>query len=344
MKIKNAGILTITLFLLIPAVVKADVFYTPGQYNEIYHEKIALELEIKSLKNQYSNEKRNLTEQIRQLENRISDLDREIENLKKKNSEEKNLCTKRIGELERSIDILKKSGSEKEKSLIEENRNLSKRYEAELLKLRDTLNSERENNLKEISEIRNGYEKKIASLMTEIANLNSELSEVKKLNEEQKAKLSRMNNQANELEKQLENEIRKGEIRLKKFHDRLIINIDDKISFDSGKSKLKKNVLPSLRKIRKILSQYPEYTVIIEGHTDNVPIKSRKFRNNWQLSTERALSVLDYILKDRKLNQKRFSAAGYSKYRPIVPNDTKANRALNRRVDIVVRPMIKKAN
>jgi len=161
--------------------------------------------------------------------------------------------------------------------------------------------------------------------------------------EKQKKELSRMENQAQELEKQLTEEIKKGEIRLKKYHDRIIINIDDRISFDSGQSELKKNFLPTLEKISKILAQYPEYYIIIEGHTDDVPIKTARFRNNWQLSTERALAVLDYLLKNTELDPRRFSAAGYGEYRPVVSNDTKENRALNRRVDIVVIPIVKKA-
>ena len=152
-----------------------------------------------------------------------------------------------------------------------------------------------------------------------------------------------MENQALELEKQLESERQKGEIRLKRFHDRLIINIDDKISFDSGDATLKKNLLPALKKISKILSQFPEYNIIVEGHTDNIPIKTKRFRNNWHLSVERSLAVLDYLLDNNSdLDPRRFTTAGYGEYKPQVPNDTSENRALNRRVDIVVIPMLKK--
>jgi len=69
-------------------------------------------------------------------------------------------------------------------------------------------------------------------------------------------------------------------------------------------------------------------------------MRSKRFRDNWQLSTERALAVLDYLLQDKNLNPLRFSAAGYGEYRPLVPNDTPENRALNRRVDIVVIPAV----
>lgn len=151
-----------------------------------------------------------------------------------------------------------------------------------------------------------------------------------------------MGKQAKELEDKLSEEIKSGQIRLKKFHDKLIINIDDRLSFDSGSSKLKKEILPAIDKISAILLNYPENKIFIEGHTDNVPISTSQFRDNWQLSTERSLAVLNYILKSGKHNPSRFTAAGYSEFSPIVPNDTHENRSLNRRVDIVVVPSLSK--
>ncbi len=191
-----------------------------------------------------------------------------------------------------------------------------------------------------MEELKKNYSDIISKLNATIANLNNELSSLKKLTQAQKEELERMSDQANELEKKLSEEIKLGQIRLKKFHNKLIINLDDRISFDSGSSDLKKEILPALDKITEILAKYPENTIMIEGHTDNIPIKSRKFRDNWQLSTERALSVLNYILQEKKLNKTRFGAAGYGEFHPIVANDTPENRALNRRVDIVLIPRI----
>jgi chemotaxis protein MotB len=236
------------------------------------------------------------------------------------------------------IELLKSKGSETEKNLIEANRQLQEKCNDEIEKLKSDFDKERNKLLEEIRSLKKSYEDKINSLKSEIENLNSEIADLKKLTEKQRAELARMESQANELEKQLEEEIKKGDIRLKKSRNRLIINIDDRISFDSGRAVLKKEVLPSLKKIREILAQYPEYNIIIEGHTDDVPIKTKQFRDNWQLSTERALAVLDYVLDDRNLKPERFSATGCGQYRPVVPNDSKENRALNRRVDIIVVP------
>jgi len=289
---------------------------------------------------QYQNEKNKYENTISGLQSDIDKLKREVEQLKASCSDQKKDFESKIEDLQKMINILKDKGSEREKNLIESNRLLQKKCEEDMANAKEKWDNEREKLLKEIAGLKNDYEKKILALKDEISNLNEELSDLKELSNKQKSELSRMESQASDLEKQLDEEIKKGDIRLKKFHNRLVINIDDKISFDSGYANLKKEILPSLKKIRQILSQYPEYNIVVEGHTDNIPMKSKKFRDNWELSTERALAVLDYLLQDENLNPVRFSAAGYGEYRPLVSNATKENRALNRRVDIVVIPTV----
>jgi chemotaxis protein MotB len=317
-----------------------QLLYTASQYIKIYNEKVALELELESLKRQYGNDKANLESKIRDLSARIDSLNAGLEDMKKQREGEREQAAKRIKELQDMTELLKKKGSDREKQLIDENSRLQARCEDDLAKLRDDLAAEREKHRKEIDSLKADYERKIADLRREMAILSDQMSQLKKLSEKQKEELDRMEDQAKELEKQLSEEIKKGEIKLKRFHDKLIINIDDKICFDSGKADLKQDIKPALGKITTILGDYPENKIVIEGHTDNVPISTSRFRDNWQLSTERALSVLNYILRDQRLNATRFSAAGYSEFNPIVPNDTPANRALNRRVDIVVVPRL----
>ena len=332
--------LFISLFIIPIIIIAADaaIFYTPSEYNTLYNEKVALQLELKTLSRQYQNEKGELENKINGLQSEIYNLKKEIEQLKDRSANQKKSLEAKIEELQNMINILKEKSSESEKNLIESNKLLQKRCEDDMNEAQKRWDEERSKLLKEIADLKSIYEKRIQGLKSEINNLNNELSEMKKLTAQQKNELSRMENQAADLEKQLEDEIKKGDIRLKKFHNRLVINIDDKISFDSGQADLKREILGSLKKIREILAQYPEYDIVIEGHTDNIPIKTKKFKDNWQLSTERALAVLEYLLQDKDLNPVRFSAAGYGEYRPLVPNDTKENRAINRRVDIVVIP------
>jgi len=74
----------------------------------------------------------------------------------------------------------------------------------------------------------------------------------------------------------------------------------------------------------------------IEGHTDNLPINTRDFPSNWELSTARAVNVVKYLIEKHNFSPYILSAAGYGEYRPIAPNDSARNRALNRRVDIII--------
>lgn len=144
--------------------------------------------------------------------------------------------------------------------------------------------------------------------------------------------------QADQLEKQLKEEIERGEITLKRHKTKTIINIDNSICFDSGSAVLKKDIKKTLSKISKTLSNFPENNIQVEGHTDDVPIRSRQFPSNWELSSARALAVLRLLLENSDIEPERFSAAGYGEYHPNVPNDSSENRRLNRRVDIVIVP------
>jgi chemotaxis protein MotB len=322
------------------APLSSKLLYTQTEYTNLYNEKVSVELELKSLMRQHNNEKTNLETRIKSLENDIENLNRQIALLNEQNSKDKNLCDDRIKELQGTIDILQKKSSNREQDLIDENKKLQARYEDELKRARQQLTDERNRYLKDMDDLNKKHADQVSKFLETIKNLNEELSSLKKLTQSQKNELQRMADQANELEKQLAEEIKLGQIRLKKFHNKLIINIDDRISFDSGSADLKKEIMPALEKITDILVKYSENRIMVEGHTDNIPIKTKKFRDNWQLSTERALSVLDYILKNKKLNNSRFGAAGYGEFNPIVANDTPENRSLNRRVDIVLIPRI----
>ncbi|PID29273.1 MAG: hypothetical protein CR982_03275 [Candidatus Cloacimonadota bacterium] len=113
------------------------------------------------------------------------------------------------------------------------------------------------------------------------------------------------------------------------------IVINDSILFKPGRAKLKdsfKNILKAIGKV--IAKNQREYNVIVEGHTDNIPIKTVRYPSNWELSQDRALSVVKYIMSNNKVNPKIFSATGYGEYRPLATNKTKLGRAKNRRVEI----------
>ncbi|TGK13336.1 OmpA/MotB family protein [Leptospira stimsonii] len=316
----------------------ADAFYYPWEYNKVYNEKIALEIELDSLRTRYRNETENFKKERLEIESKLRSLEDLLAREKEFRSKDNDLSEEKIKALENQIAVLKAKSTNKEKELIEENERQAKKFRELLENLKEELEKERAACQKKTEALQKEYEKKIGDLEARILSLNDEISKLKNLSENQKKELDRLSEQANELETKLTDEIKKGQIRLKRFHNRLVINIDDKISFDSGSADLKKAILPALDKIKDILVNYPGNLIIIEGHTDNIPIRTKKFADNWQLSGERALSVLHYFLENKNLDARNMSLAGYGEFQPIVSNDTPENRALNRRVDIVVVP------
>lgn len=145
------------------------------------------------------------------------------------------------------------------------------------------------------------------------------------------------------LEDRLKGEISDQQVRLRMAEKGLVITFVADVLFDSGKAKIRAQSTPILDKVARVLSEnVPQNYIGIEGHTDNVPIKYSGWKSNWELSTARSLSVLHYLVEEKKINPSRVSAIGYGEYRPVASNDTREGRQLNRRVEIVILPRIGK--
>ena len=115
----------------------------------------------------------------------------------------------------------------------------------------------------------------------------------------------------------------------------LIVRFAEQVFFDLGQATLKPNALEILDSLADQLRDLPN-PLRVEGHTDDWPIRTSTFPSNWELSVHRATNVVRYLIEEEGFDPQMLSVAGYSEYRPIRPNDTAQNRALNRRVDIVI--------
>lgn len=133
----------------------------------------------------------------------------------------------------------------------------------------------------------------------------------------------------------LAQEIKNGLIVVESQLSRIVIRIREKGSFPSGDAQLNPEFIPILHKIHDVLLN-TEGRIAVAGHTDNVPINTRRYRSNWELSTSRATSVVHELLAPGDLSSERFVLEGYADTRPLVPNNSAANRAKNRRVEIIV--------
>ncbi|WP_318345026.1 OmpA family protein [Flagellimonas baculiformis] len=120
----------------------------------------------------------------------------------------------------------------------------------------------------------------------------------------------------------------------------VFVSISDKLLFRSGSYNVTNAAKEVLGKVAKVVNNKPDFEFMVEGHTDNVPIKTSELADNWDLSVKRATSVVRILQNDFGVDPARMTAAGRSYYIPLVDNDTSANRAKNRRTRIVVLPKI----
>lgn len=159
---------------------------------------------------------------------------------------------------------------------------------------------------------------------------------------------SRNDQQLDELKQTVDNYI--GENNLGKDlqtslqNNYLVITIPERALFDSGSAQIKSQFISAITSIGSILEQYPQYEVVVSGHTDNVPINTREFPSNWHLSSERALNIMQLVLQNPNLDPRRFSFIGYGEYRPVDTNDTASGRTKNRRVEVTIKQWDGKSN
>ncbi|GAB4265873.1 MAG: flagellar motor protein MotB [Methylomicrobium sp.] len=141
--------------------------------------------------------------------------------------------------------------------------------------------------------------------------------------------------QAEKIRKDLEDEIKMGLVSVETENLKIIIRISEKGSFPSGSAVLNTGFEPVLTKITASVNDSPG-KVLVSGHSDDIPIATQIYRSNWELSASRAVTVSHFMFQQPGTDPSRFVIQGYADTRPLVPNDSPANRALNRRVEIIL--------
>jgi chemotaxis protein MotB len=130
-----------------------------------------------------------------------------------------------------------------------------------------------------------------------------------------------------------------GKLKVRIRDGRMIVQMSDKILFDPGKTALKEDGSTALTELASVLKEIDDRDFLVAGHTDNVPIKTRRFRSNWELSASRAVEVVKF-LQEQGVDPKHLSAAGFSEYDPVGDNSTDNGRRANRRIEIVLMPKL----
>jgi len=136
--------------------------------------------------------------------------------------------------------------------------------------------------------------------------------------------------ETDELKKKLE-KIATVEVK----EEEIVINLPSPVLFDIGKAELKETAISVLHEVAQSLKSMNN-DIVVEGHTDNLPISGGRYKSNWELSAARAFAVRNYFINYEGIYEKRISCVGYGEYRPVAPNDSEENRAKNRRIEIKI--------
>ena len=157
--------------------------------------------------------------------------------------------------------------------------------------------------------------------------------------EQEKAKLQTVSqqdkSQYDSLVRSLTEEVKKGELQVRQYKDMLTVDVAEQMFFDSGRADLKDTGKTVLKKVSEALKGYDDKVIRVVGHTDNVPIKTRVFPSNWELSVARATTVVRY-LQETGIPPDRMIASGRAEYQPVAENDTPDGRKKNRRIEITL--------
>ncbi len=191
-------------------------------------------------------------------------------------------------------------------------------------------------------------ETEMAGLREQVGKLDltrAELEETRKKLAEQlgrkEAIVAELKNAKEALSKELADEMKKGEVMIEQIRGQLVVDLVDKIMFETAEVELNDRGKDVLKRVAGTLARLPDKVIQIGGHTDSVPISDKlveQFPTNWELSTARATNVVRFLQDECKIPGERLTAVGFSQYRPVASNRSSRGRRRNRRIEVVLLP------
>jgi chemotaxis protein MotB len=189
-------------------------------------------------------------------------------------------------------------------------------------------------------EAQNNYLKNINLQLTDsVKALSADLEKKRSVIQLQEKVISLLDDTKKTIEKSLKDQIVAQNIEIVEMHDQLKVIFIDKILFDSGSITINSEGQKSLLAMADSIREFESQNVVVEGHTDSVPVGAKlvkRFPSNWELSAARAAVVARYLQNKGGIQPSRLSARGYGQYRPVASNDTEEGRRQNRRIEIIL--------
>lgn len=188
---------------------------------------------------------------------------------------------------------------------------------------------------------------RLQKLGQNVDRLTSERGELSQSLEDAKSRLEELRKQKaaaevaaqtfRDLVQKLRAMIDAGQLKVVIRDGRMLIALPNDVLFDSGKTTVRPEGQVALGKVAQVLAGIPDRRFLVTGHTDDLPIRTRAFPSNWELSTGRAVEVTKFMIQNG-MKPQVLAAAGYGEFDPLVPNDSPEHRAQNRRIEIVLLP------
>lgn len=250
-----------------------------------------------------------------------------------------------------------KTALEKERNSYKDEISGLKNDTTELNKKLRTLQKDLNNLQNEKNELSEKYQEQINSNLSKNEQLSNALKaktdelklREKELNDkEQKlkelyTKINKQDSITNALSNTIKNALlgfNSDELSVEMKNNKIYVSLSDKLLFKSGSANIENKGKDALKKLGEIILKNTEIDILIEGHTDNVPIKNDKYRDNWDLSVARATSIVRILSDDYKVPPARLTAAGRGEFFPKASNETSEGKAKNRRTEIILAPKL----
>lgn len=221
-----------------------------------------------------------------------------------------------------------------------ENRSQKKQEELDRARVSSRKLQEKVNRMEEeqtqLEESRQELRNQVEQQQKQLQKQREEIRSVRSRLEERSKQVQELKTEREKIAEEFREKLDKATVR--QDERGVVVNIQEKVLFDLGKAEVKPRARQTLGSVASVLQNYPDREIHVEGHTDTLPISTRRFPSNWELSAQRALNVLKFLTERHGLSRDRIAAVAYGEYRPLVPNTSPENRRRNRRVEIVLLP------
>lgn len=303
---------------------------------------------IRALQNDVKNaqqENQNLTQKNKDCEDKLAQQKQDYQKLNEQYQTEKK-------DLQNIIEAQKHELQKKGKSILDKDseiaylQNKQKQQDSAIKALEKKLKSEKEKN----DALSKNAQQSIAERDKKLQEKDKELAERERLlkeKEQRVAELESLMNRQDSILKALNSVVKnallgfnKDELSVEMKNGRVYVLMNDKLLFKSASATIEAKGKEALKKLSAVLLKNPDIDIMVEGHTDNLPIKNAVYKDNWDLSTARANSIVRILSQEYKVPEKRLTAAGRGEFMPRADNSTPEGRAKNRRTEIVLTPKL----